>query len=76
MIVALASGSRVQLTGDPREPMQAMTGYIVQVVSGDVSVGSERFQSLFAVGALLFVLTLGMNIISQLLVGRFRQVYQ
>jgi phosphate transport system permease protein len=76
MIVALASGSRVQLTGDPREPMQAMTGYIVQVVSGDVSVGSERFQSLFAVGALLFVLTLGMNIISHLLLGRFRQVYQ
>jgi phosphate transport system permease protein len=76
MIVSLASGSRPQLTADPRESMQAMTGYIVQVVSGDVVVGSVTYQSLFAVGALLFLMTLAMNILSQRLIGRFREVYQ
>ena len=54
MICALAAGSRVQQSGDPRESMQAMTGYILRVVSGDVSADSERYKSLFAVGALLF----------------------
>jgi phosphate transport system permease protein len=76
MIVALATGSRAQLTGDPREPMQAMTGYIVQVLSGDVVRGSTVYYSLFAVGLLLFCMTLLMNIISQWFVSRFREVYQ
>lgn len=76
MIVALAAGSRTQLTADPRESMQAMTGFIVQVVSGDVERGSLIYKSLFAVGLLLFVLTLLMNIVSQWFVSRFREVYQ
>ena len=76
MIVALATGSRAQLTSDPREPMQAMTGYIVQVLSGDVVRGSTVYYSLFAVGLLLFVITLTMNMISQWFVTRFREVYQ
>lgn len=76
MIVALATGSKAQLTADPREPMQAMTGYIVQVLSGDVVQGSTVYDSLFAVGLLLFVITLAMNIISQWFVTRFREEYQ
>lgn len=76
MIVALATGSRAQLSGDPREPMQAMTGYIVQVLSGDVVRGSTVYHSLFAVGLLLFAITLLMNIISQWFVTRFREEYQ
>ena len=76
MIVALATGSKAQLTGDPREPMQAMTGYIVQVFSGDVVNGSTVYLSLFAVGLLLFCITLVMNIISQWFVARFREEYQ
>ena len=76
MIVALAAGSRTQLTADPRESMQAMTGFIVQVVSGDVERGSIIYKSLFAVGLLLFALTLLMNIVSQWFVSRFREVYQ
>jgi phosphate transport system permease protein len=75
MIVSLASGSRAQLTADPRESMQAMTGFIVQVVSGDVSRGSLIYKSLFAVGLLLFAITLVMNIVSQWFVRRFREVY-
>jgi phosphate transport system permease protein len=76
MIVALATGSRAQLTRDPREPMQAMTGYIVQVLSGDVVRGTTVYYSLFAVGLLLFVMTLVMNIISQWFVAKYREVYQ
>ena len=76
MIVALAAGSKAQLTAIPREPMQAMTGYIVQVFSGDVVRGTSRIYSLFAVGLLLFVMTLAMNIVSQWFVGRFREVYE
>jgi phosphate transport system permease protein len=76
MIVALATGSRAQLTTDPRDPMQAMTGYIVQVLSGDVVRGSTVYYSLFAVGLLLFGITLAMNIVSQWFVTRFREEYQ
>jgi phosphate transport system permease protein len=76
MIVALATGSRAQLTADPRQPMQAMTGYIVQVFSGDVVQGSTVYLSLFAVGLLLFVITLVMNIVSHAIVSRFREEYQ
>lgn len=76
MIVTLAAGSRPQLTANPLEPMQAMTGYIVQVVSGDVVRGTTVYTSLFAVGLLLFVMTLLMNILSQWLVAKFREGYE
>jgi phosphate transport system permease protein len=52
-----------------------MTGYIAQIASGDAPQGSPVYYSLFAVGALLFVMTLVINLISIRLVRRFRQVY-
>ena len=73
---AAPAGSKAQLTANPLEPMQAMTGYVVQVFSGDVVVGSTPYLSLFAVGLLLFVLTLLLNVVSQWVVGRFREVYE
>lgn len=76
MIVALAAGSKAQLSGNPLDPMQTMTGFIVQVFSGDVVAGSTPYLSLFAVGLLLFLMTLGLNIISQWVVTRFREVYE
>ncbi|MEA2525953.1 MAG: phosphate transport system permease protein [Thermomicrobiales bacterium] len=76
MIVAIASGSRAQVAKDPLNGAQAMTGYIVQVFSGDVVSGSVVYKSLFAVGLLLFAMTLLMNIFSQWVVTRFREVYQ
>ncbi|MDP9365427.1 MAG: phosphate ABC transporter permease subunit PstC [Chloroflexota bacterium] len=76
MIVSLASGAKPTETGDPRDGMQTMTGYIVQVFSGDVSRGTTAYDSLFAVGLLLFVLTLTLNVISQLVAARFREVYE
>lgn len=76
MIVALAAGSKAQLTGNPLEPMQTMTGFIVQAFSGDVVVGSPAYLSLFAVGLLLFLMTLALNLLSQWVVGKFREVYE
>lgn len=76
MIVAIASGLRPQWTANPLEEMQAMTGYIVQVVSGDAVVGTTKFKSLYAVGSLLFLITLAMNVLSRSLVNRFREEYE
>ena len=76
MIVALAAGSKPQLTANPLEPMQTMTGFIVQAFSGDVVVGTPPYLSLFAVGLLLFVMTLTLNLISHRVVAKFREVYE
>jgi phosphate transport system permease protein len=76
MIVALAAGSKAQLTANPLEPMQTMTGFIVQAFSGDVVVGSTPYLSLFAVGLLLFAMTLALNLISHRVVAKFREAYE
>jgi phosphate transport system permease protein len=76
MIVALAAGSKPQLTANPLEPMQTMTGFIVQAFSGDMVVGSTPYLSLFAVGLLLFFITLALNLLSHSIVARFREEYE
>ena len=76
MIVALAAGSKAQLTANPLQPAQTMTGFIVQAFSGDIVVGSTPYLSLFAVGLLLFLMTLVLNVVSQWVVRRFREVYE
>lgn len=76
MIVALAAGSKAQLTANPLEPMQTMTGFIVQAFSGDMVVGSTPYLALFAVGLLLFFITLVLNMTSHWVVGKFREVYE
>jgi phosphate transport system permease protein len=76
MIVALAAGSRPSRGWNPTEGMQTMTGFIAQVFDGDVVNGTVQYQSLFAVGLLLFLITLGMNIVSHWISDRFREEYQ
>lgn len=76
MIVAIGMGSQAQFAKDPLDGAQAMTAYIVQVFSGDVTAGSVVYKSLFAVGLLLFLLTLCMNVVSQWFVRKFREEYQ
>ena len=71
MIVVLAAGSTPQLTADPREAVQTMTAYIVQVTMGDTPQGSTVYQSLFAVGLLLFAITFAMNLAATWTVRRF-----
>ncbi|MCH7579297.1 MAG: phosphate ABC transporter permease subunit PstC [Chloroflexi bacterium] len=76
MIVAIAAGSTPQLTFSPLESIQTMTGYMLQVGLGDTARGTINYQSIFAVGAMLFLITLLFNIGSHLLVNRFREVYE
>ena len=75
MILALVAGSQKNLSWDVREGMQTMTGFIAQKAGGENPVGSTSYNTLFAVGLLLFAMTLVINIISIALVRRFRQVY-
>ncbi len=75
MIVALAAGAQKNLSIDPREGMQTMTGFIAQTAGGENPVGSVDYNMLFAVGLLLFLITLVINAISISFVRRFRQAY-
>ncbi len=75
MIVVLAAGSTPNFTLNPLESIQAMTSYIATTATGDISTGSVDYKSVFAVGALLFAITLVMNVISIRLVRRYREVY-
>jgi len=75
MIVALAAGKQPNLSADVREGMQTMTGYIADTAGGENIVGSVSYNTLFAVGLLLFVITLVINLISIMLVRRIREVY-
>jgi phosphate transport system permease protein len=76
MVAVIAAGSIAQFTWDPTEPMQTMTAFIAQAAQGDQPTGSLGYKTLFAVGALLFVITLFVNVISIRLVRRFREVYE
>lgn len=72
MIVAIAAGQQPRLTIDPRVPIETMTAYIVQVSMGDTPRGTVEYQTIFAVGTTLFLMTFGMNLLSQRLGRRFR----
>ncbi len=76
MAVALAAGSTPKLTANPLESIQTMTAYIVQVSLGDTPAGSIEYRTLFAVGMLLFVITLAMNLLAHRILRRFREVYE
>jgi ABC-type phosphate transport system permease subunit len=75
MIVTLAAGSLKQFSLDPRDGMQTMTGFMATTAGGENPVGSIDYNKLFAVGLLLFVITLVLNLISISIVRRYRQVY-
>ena len=76
MAVTLAAGATPKMTMDPFVAIQTMTAYIVQVSLGDTPAGGTAYQTIFAVSALLFVITLCMNIFSKILLRRFREVYE
>ncbi|GGD86561.1 phosphate ABC transporter permease subunit PstC [Microbacterium murale] len=75
MIVAIAAGSQAQLVSNPLEQGQTMTGFIANAALGDSRVGSLEYNTLFAVGLLLFLITLLINFISIRFVRRFREAY-
>ena len=76
MIVVLAAGSTPNFTLNPVESIQAITSFIATTATGDIAQGSVTYDSVFAAGAVLFVMTLAMNMISIRLVRRYRQVYE
>ena len=76
MIVTIAAGSTPNLTWNPLEGLQTMTAYIAQVSMGESAHGSIEYKTIFAVGLALFFVTLAMNIISILVLRRFREVYE
>ncbi len=75
MIVALAAGNKPNISLNPLEGAQTMTGFIANAALGDSRVGSLQYDTLFAVGLLLFIFTLMINFVSIRLVRKFRQAY-
>jgi phosphate transport system permease protein len=75
MVVAVAAGMQPNLTWNPTEPAATITAYIVQVSLGDLPHGSIGYQTIFAAGLTLLLLTLGFNIVGHILRKRYREVY-
>ena len=75
MAVTIAAGATPRMTLNPLDSVQTMTAFIVQVSFGDAPSGSINGQSIFAVGATLFMMTFIMNIISSIILKKFREVY-
>jgi len=76
MIVAIAAGAGPAFTLNPFKAAETMTGHIVRISGGDLSYDSIDYNSIFAIGLLLFIITLILNIISQRIVKRYREVYE
>lgn len=75
MIVALAAGAGPNFTFNPFEAAETLTGYIVRISGGDISYNTVDYNSIFALGLLLFFITLTLNIISRRLVRKYQEVY-
>ena len=75
MIVTIASGSAKNFTLDITQPMQTMTAYIVEFTSGDAGSGTLGYYSLYAVGLILFIFTLGTNLVAKYITKKYRREY-
>ncbi len=76
MIVAIAAGQSTIVQFNPLNPMETMTAYIARVSLGDNPQTSIEFKTIFAVGMLLFLITFVLNLISQRVLSKYREVYQ
>jgi phosphate transport system permease protein len=76
MIVAIMGGFTPNLSFDPREGMETMTAYIVQISLGDAPYGSIEYRTIFAIGTMLFAMTLLLNVAALRFVRRFRERYE
>jgi phosphate transport system permease protein len=76
MIVLIAAGQSTTVQFNPLYPMETMTAYIARVSLGDNPQTSIEFKTIFAVGMLLFFVTFALNLISQRVLARYREVYQ
>ena len=76
MVVLIAAGNSPNLTLNPAETIQAMTAFIATTATGDIGQGTIEYETIFAVGALLFVMTMVMNVFAIRLVRKYREVYE
>jgi len=76
MIVAVAAGQQPKLTFDPREAVETITAYIVQVSLGDVQHGSLEYKTIFAAGITLFVFTFLLNNLSFWIKKKYQEQYE
>jgi phosphate transport system permease protein len=76
MIVTIAAGATPKLTLNPLESVQTMTAYIAQISMGETPYGTVEYKTIFAVGLALFAVTLLMNIISNVVLRKYREVYE
>ncbi|BAY24572.1 phosphate ABC transporter, inner membrane subunit PstC [Calothrix sp. NIES-2100] len=76
MTVIIAAGQQPKLTINFAESVETMTAYMAQISGGDSPRGSLNFQTLYAVGAVLFLLTLVLNIVSYWISNRFKEKYE
>ncbi len=76
MIVAIAAGAGPSFTLNPFQAAETMTGHIARISGGDLSYNTIDYNSIFAIGLTLFIMTLGLNLISRYVVSRFREVYE
>ncbi len=76
MIVAIAAGSGPAFTLNPFRAAETMTGYIARISGGDLAYDTPDYNSIFAIGLLLFLVTLVLNMISRRIAARFREVYE
>ena len=74
--MAIAAGAGPAFTFNPFQSAETMTGHIVRISGGDLSYDTIDYNSIFAIGLMLFLMTLLLNVISQQVVRRFREVYE
>ena len=75
MVVAIAAGLQPNLTWNPMQPAATIAAYIVQVSLGDLPHGSLEYQTIFAAGLTLVLMTLVLNIVGHFLSKRYREIY-
>lgn len=75
MILAVAAGMQPNLTWNPTESAATITAFIVQVALGDLPHGSVGYQTIFAAGLTLMLLTLVFNVLGHWMRRRFREQY-
>ncbi|MBA3532619.1 MAG: phosphate ABC transporter permease subunit PstC [Ardenticatenales bacterium] len=76
MIVSIAAGAGPSFTLNPFEAAETMTGHIARISGGDLSYNTIDYNSIFALGMTLFIFTFSLNLISRIIVERFREVYE
>ena len=76
MAVTLAAGATPKIALNPFESIQTMTAYIVQVSLGDTPQGTIEYKSIFAVGMVLFIITLIFNMFSRHIVKKYGRIYE